>query len=467
MKERRLKYIIIISTLSILGLIFIQAYWVKNAIEIKESSFEQTVNKAIGKVVKRISLPTNSENIAFRQQKYLEGLILTRQLDSLSRLINDNELNEPGKITEYYHGQQLVDGYQYVLPFRNDTAVVNPLPDSIQRHSGKPGDRITHDNDKTSEKLNMPDDKSSVDITEVKKNYQELSEQLNNTLKAITQGANTKSPTPDSLFLDSIIRFELNQEKIFLRFFFGIYYPADDILIMADSVRHKEKLLSSGFAFNLFSGNQSTDNAYLLLYFPNQKNYLIKQTGHVLMVSVLLLTLLIFSLYYITRSILRQKRLSEMKNDFINNMTHEFKTPVSTISLACQALTDDDIEKTPAMLNTYIGMIEQENKRLGKLAENILQSALIEKAAINIRPEKLNIREITKDVAANFEMKVKQKEGEITIIDKLSETEMVADRTHLRNLLSNLIDNAIKYTPANPLIVIELEQQDHQLVINV
>ena len=152
--------------------------------------------------------------------------------------------------------------------------------------------------------------------------------------------------------------------------------------------------------------------------------------------------------------IIRQKRISDMKNDFINNMTHEFKTPISTISLACQVLTDDDISKSELLYKNYLNVISDENNRLGVMSEKILQTAILEKGHVKLRKEPFDIHSVIYDVIKNTKFQVQSKGGDV-VTEFLSDNSIInADKVHITNVIYNLVDNANKYTPENPLIKI-------------
>jgi len=175
----------------------------------------------------------------------------------------------------------------------------------------------------------------------------------------------------------------------------------------------------------------------------------------------------IFLFWYSLTTIIRQAKLSDLKNDFINNMTHEFKTPISTISLACQALTDKDMIKTTELYDTYISIIAEENKRLGGMAEKILQTALIDKGQLKLNQEWVNVHEVIEDVVKNIEIQIAQKGGKLNIQLHAERFIIKADRLHLSNLIYNLLDNANKYTFDNPLIEVGTEKDGDCLKIYV
>jgi two-component system phosphate regulon sensor histidine kinase PhoR len=204
-----------------------------------------------------------------------------------------------------------------------------------------------------------------------------------------------------------------------------------------------------------------------MIYFPNERGYLIGQMSDLLAISIILILIIIFSFTYTILTIYRQKRISEMKNDFINNMTHEFKTPISTISLACQALKDQDVNKTTEIYDAYIGVIGEENVRLGAMAEKILQSAVLEKRQIELKKEWFDLHEVIRDVVSKIGIQVQIKDGSINSSLKAEPSEIYADKVHITNVINNLLDNANKYTPQKPQIRISTMTVNTGVMISI
>ena len=149
-----------------------------------------------------------------------------------------------------------------------------------------------------------------------------------------------------------------------------------------------------------------------------------------------------------------------MRSDFINNMTHEFKTPISTISLACEALKDKDIVKTESLFDNYIGIIGEENSRLKSMSEKILQTAIIEKGELRLRTEWVELDEVIRDAVKKIKMQVESKKGQILLDLNGADIKLRADKLHLTNVILNLIDNANKYNLEVPEILISTEEAD-------
>jgi two-component system, OmpR family, phosphate regulon sensor histidine kinase PhoR len=267
--------------------------------------------------------------------------------------------------------------------------------------------------------------------------------------------------------LDSLISNELESRGVHTEFEFGIFSPVRNVMPVQKTGKYPKELLDKGFSFALFPSDLVSNPDYLMVYFPREKTFLISQLWQTLSVSLLFVLLIIFSFGYTVNTVLKQKKISEMKNDFINNMTHEIKTPISTISLACEALNDKEIIKSEGLFENYINVITEENKRLEILSERILQSALLEKGKIILKKSLVNIHELITETTNNIKLQIEKKGG--TLVSHLNATLPVieADRVHITNVLYNLLDNANKYTPYQPEIIVTTEDAYSGILISV
>ena len=219
----------------------------------------------------------------------------------------------------------------------------------------------------------------------------------------------------------------------------------------------------------LFPGNSLDEDLYVHIYFPKRKSFLIGEMWGPLLVNLALVLLIITAFVFMFRTILTQKKLSEMKTDFVSNMTHEFKTPISTISLACQAMNDSDMMGEAAVETSapYVKMISAENDRLGILVERILQSATLDKKEVRVRNEELNLNDIIVDITQRAKFGLTHPEGVLTVNVPDEILTAVGDRFHVSNMISNLIDNAIKYSEGKPVVDITLKKEGQKTLIVV
>ncbi|MBX2818529.1 MAG: HAMP domain-containing histidine kinase [Rhodothermaceae bacterium] len=202
-------------------------------------------------------------------------------------------------------------------------------------------------------------------------------------------------------------------------------------------------------------GAYASASPVVLLYFPNEHWYLLRSMGPTLLVSSLFAFLVLGCIGYAVFVILQQKQLSEVKTDFINNMTHEFKTPISTIALACEAMQDPQVDLPEGSRKHYLNMIATENDRLGTQVEKVLQMALLDKKDLGLKIEPVDIHELLQEIIDAFSLQLKQRNGTISTSLQAHPFIVQGDAMHLRQMFTNLIDNANKYSSETPDIYVE------------
>lgn len=267
--------------------------------------------------------------------------------------------------------------------------------------------------------------------------------------------------------VDSLMKIEFRNIGLNTKYEFGVYSPDRRTLTLMKTGQYHQELLASSFRYLLFPSEIFSPNNLLMVHFPNERQYLITRIWVLLALSVILIITIIFSFIYVITTVFRQKKLSEIKNDFINNMTHEFKTPISTISLACQALTDKDIVKSSTLYDTYLSIISEENNRLSGMAERILQSARLQKGEVVLKAEEINLHDVITDAIQKVSLQVEKKGGKITLEAMADNPVVFADRVHITNIIFNLLDNANKYTPWAPIILIKTKNISEGIVFSV
>jgi two-component system phosphate regulon sensor histidine kinase PhoR len=274
----------------------------------------------------------------------------------------------------------------------------------------------------------------------------------------------------DVAFLDSVIRTEIANDDLPKTYHFmvanefGIPIKFDQAPATYDT--QLDTLLTGKTA--LFPSNILDENFYLHLYFPKKGFFLVKEMWGSFTVSLTLIMLIVTALIFMFKTILAQEKISEVKNDFISNMTHEFKTPISTISLACEALGDKDmVSQGTDGAKPYVKMIQEENKRLSLLVERILQSAVLERGELKLLEEQILLNEIIHDVAQTAKFRIQGSGGEIRLDLPTELIHISSDKMHLTNIISNLVDNAIKYSEEAPNIEISLKRENKKLLLSV
>lgn len=208
-------------------------------------------------------------------------------------------------------------------------------------------------------------------------------------------------------------------------------------------------------------------NELLIIIVPDLANQVWYSLRWILVGAVTFFLIILAAFYVTVKTLLNQKKLSQIKSDFINNMTHEFKTPLATISLAVDALKSPKVQSNPEKGAYFTNIIKEENIRMNKHVETILQAAFLEKQELNLNLSKVSVHEMVREVAGTFELQLQDKNGQIDFLLNASNDAISADNTHFRNMISNLIDNAIKYSQDPVRIVVSSHSTKNYFVMRI
>lgn len=461
MNARLLRFIIFSITLAMIGLVSIQVYWVTDAYKQRNQQFIESVFKAMNDVIydyekhrvqKQMERLFDMSSMQEKMLEYMDSItnskstILKNKDGEIKQITIDISSNPSGLTNIFFSGNVPSMKYGFPDPF------------------GMKGfDRLTDMPMGDSDGLSQEEDKS--------KKAEFLSMHGQSLMETILHDfMNTYMETGynymDSAGLDSIIFQKLHDQGVTTKYEFAIYNPYLDSLICSRTT-HSKQLQKSDFRMPMSMGRYY-DEYMLVLYFPNQARYLFKNMIFQIISFFVLLVIIILLFYYIIHTIIRQKQVQEIKADLVNNITHELKTPISTISLACQAMEDPDLANSP-LRDNYINMINQENKRLALLVENVLQSALFEKGDFKLKIKSVDLHSRIDRAISGLSMQAKN--HGIEIKKELGSEDFVieGDEVMLTNLIFNLVDNAIKYfRPGEPQIVVRTSNNMwNQVVIEV
>jgi two-component system, OmpR family, phosphate regulon sensor histidine kinase PhoR len=401
MNAQRIRLIIGMMTLALVGVICLQIYWIGWNIRLNENQFDKLVLGAMNKVADRL--------------EYYENAAVVEAL---------NKTRSAGKIREAARYLESGDAYRRV-----DTAVIKEV---------KPVDTVR--------------DKSNVDMWEYMK---------------VSQLVDTK-PLSERIPLDLLgqwIQEEFDNVGINAARQFGVYSKERNSFVIVNGyfvVEDSSPQVTHGNAATLYNSQyrvamfqrDAESPGYLSLYFPNRTRLVWGSVIWPLILSVLFSGIILYCFWYTIRVIYRQKQLSEMKTDFINNMTHEFKTPIATISLATDSILSPIILGTPDKIRRFVDIIKQENRRMNSQVERVLQMALIDKKDFHLNLDELNVHDIIHQAVSNFSLQVEKREGTLTAQLNAQRPIIEGDATHIASVIHNLLDNANKYSPDKPLITI-------------
>lgn len=255
----------------------------------------------------------------------------------------------------------------------------------------------------------------------------------------------------NTMLLDSLVKTELAEMQIKIPYEYGIFNSVTKTFYAGHSPLYRQQLMVTHHKLSLSCLYKS--EAYVLgAYFPDERSMLYRRILIWLIMSFLFLGILIFGFTYTILSFLKQKKLSEMKTDFVNNMTHEFKTPIATISLASEMLMKPQVSGAEDRILKYAGIIYDENLRLKNQVEQVLRIAVLDKDKISLKLQKVDLHEVITQSVRNFNIIIRERNGVITTNLLAANCIVSADRMHLENMLTNLLDNANKYSPHAPQI---------------
>jgi two-component system, OmpR family, phosphate regulon sensor histidine kinase PhoR len=469
MKKIRLSIASILLGLSVVSLLIIQAFQMLQLYERKSTQFEQNQSTCIDKIAFRHEKAEDIRRYMQIVNRDFSGQykdILKEEFQNLlsakeSISIRDTNILINGKIEEYlvikgkaYDSISGVVAEQKVL-----ARDVREIRDLFQPQSGIQNGDSTRISIQLNQKV----------LQQIFKKAKFVNELM---MQAFRDNIyQTPERRIDALFLDSIIKRELSKEDLPDQYQFAITDEAGNWVNFSVFPSTYNKKIDTKICAKttLFPNNTLDEALYLYIYFPTKQAFILKEMKASFIISILLIVIVIIALIFMYKTIREQRKLSEIKSDFISNMTHEFKTPISTISLACQALSDKDMvkEETQHQIQPFVKMIHQENKRLEILVESILHSAVLDKGEIRHNNVMLDLKEITQNLVQNAQFRIQGKEGVIQFKTIGESFEVFGDKMHVTNLVANLIDNAIKYSLEKIEVDIILENANKTITLTV
>jgi len=398
------------------GLLYLQVEYVSTILKTSNEQFNETVKRSLHQVSKNLEL---DETRAYLEEDIMRGesnYMYQNQIISQERF----QLQIQGNGTTF---SQSIDRTQ-LRNFGNQT--FEPLS-SLQPQ--------TSANNLVSTSKNLQEI--------IKRRYQYQRGLFEEVILGIMNTTNLKpiEERVDFNRLNDYLRIEFLNNGLDVPYLFFIMNKDGQIVYQNGDVQPSAPDLVTQV---LFPGDPPSRQNYLKVQFPTKKDY-IAQSATLLVPSGIFSLLLLVTFVVTIFSIFRQKKLSEMKNDFINNMTHELKTPVSTISLAAQMLKDSDITKSPDVFKHISGVINDETKRLGFLVEKVLQMSLFERQKATLKLKELDANDLIATIANTFTLKVEKYGGAIDIDLQAEDSTIYVDEMHITNVLFNLMDNAVKY----------------------
>jgi len=437
MRKTTIWILIIFMILTFVGLIVLQARYVRVNAEMIENQFNDNVQRSLFQTVSLVEENEALEylgqtlegtNYSTNQNKYLnmdaKNIRLKNNIDSMARnlKLTSEQINRPSIRLSTSHGKASIEETSHYLQekFKQNFSRSKTILDQAVFRWMK-----GIDEKEISERVNF--------------------EELNGIMEKV-----------------------LVNNGVNLPFFYTIVDRQGKIIYTCHKEIHEGVLNQKNniYTQKLFPFEESSKAAYLQVIFPTKQNYILNSMN-LLLPSIALVTLILIIFIVAIIIIFRQKQLNNIKNDFVNNMTHELKTPISTISLASQMLQDPGVGKTPETLKHISNVIKDETKRLSLQVEKVLQMAIFEKDKSILKLNEIKLNSLILDIIGNFSLKVTSKGGKIS--SKLSATSDLAliDEVHFTNVIFNLMDNALKYSDKPLLLTVETWNEKDNLLISI
>jgi len=410
---------------ALVGILIIQYVWIKNSIDESHQKFDSAVNTMLVRIANRFE---QNESMWFYTQK--------------KNFHQYFEVNQPYLDSIY----ELIDSLKKVM-----IASANK-------------NRSSSDYESLKEYLSL-----DATINQLQKIAFNHSTQMQNWIEWIFFEYQSQNiPLIDriiSVNLPEIIEEEKIIQNLNLPMEYAVYEP-ESRKVVYSTPDFRQSSDDNVYQIDLYSRSIPGSSPILIMKIPGKRQFILKSLQWLLVITFILITIILAIFYYTIMVILKQTKLSIAKTDFINNMTHEFKTPIATINLAVDALqkvlTDNNIPK-----NTFTSIIKQETRRMHRHIDQILQIAYLEKGDVLINLNNHNLVDIVNEVISRFELRIKELSGTIQFKYDSDELCCIADKDHLMNALSNIVDNAIKYNENPPMVEITTQTRQDYLLIAV
>ncbi len=451
MSKRIFILLIVLMSTALIGIIAVQIYWIKSSVEIREKQFTNDVLFALAKV---------SDNIQEREiSDYYEEF--GSAIDSLNRS------NESGK-TDFF--------FRRIDTSRNE---VFTLRQSILETNTKTSSELFGDEPIDFRSFFSEKEKEIAQLTSEDDDFEEITPQeriyvvgrLTN-LEKLQYESYFREIAPSRPIYDRVSKneIELNLDNelrnrgVETSFEYGVY--EEGLATKVKSNRFKKEKNKS-YSVPLFIDEDGNSSYKLYVSFPKKEKFILASIANILALSAVFILIIILAFASALYQLIRQKQISEIKTDFINNMTHEFKTPIATINLALDAIKNPKIIDDRDKVMRYAGMIREENKRMHGQVENVLRISRLEKNQLDLSKNVADLHDIIDEAVTHVDLIVKDKGGYIKTHMEASLTEIMASKFHLTNVVVNMLDNAIKYTKESPKIDIYTENAGNHILLKI
>jgi len=456
MNKRLFVLLVILMSLSLIGIIFVQGFWIKKSFEDKQEQFSNTVSQVLNRVTDKIE----KRELKDYSDRYLSlkdsiGEFKSSQLSNIFFIDRDINSNE---IRLYEHGI-LEEDYNIASTFFD----IGNGDDSttIKNYLSKRTTTIFK------EDYDLDGNRRGLEKVQSLSKIGELSSIDKAQWDDVFSKYAKKVPVHERVSkqeIELLLNRELENYGFFVDFEYGVYSRGLPTKVKSRKFKPSASTL---YKAPIFKDSEGDTNFSLLINFPKKEKFLFGQILSMALLSLLFTLVIVVAYAGAIYQLIRQKQISEIKSDFINNMTHEFKTPIATINLAVEAIKNPKIMGDQEKTLKYLQMIRDENKRMHAQVENVLRISRLEKNQLDISKDRVDVHDIINDAIAHVELIVADHGGYIETHLEAERTEILASEMHFTNVIVNILDNAIKYSPKAPKIDIYTEVAKNFIVIKI
>jgi two-component system, OmpR family, phosphate regulon sensor histidine kinase PhoR len=475
MNKKIITGLILIMGISIVGIIIIQLVWMNNAIKVKNELFDRNVNEALTNATNR--LETLQDFKLINHFAFEEGnpeMLLPPPPPPPPNLgISGQKKNHSGpesphdrEIKMIVHAGKSKNGFSYRIETRNDSLrnieeEIIVETDSLEQKLGKVYITGINKFDSITERLSLISDSANG----LKNRIERKTVRLKQVANQVVQEISTWEEEVHIERVNEALKKELENRNIIIPFQLAILKDSviTDHTDLADTLQLKQ----SNYMVKLFPNGIFENKTMISVYFPDKDSFIYQTLNWLLLISLVFSIIVLLSFAFSIYFLLKQKKISEMKTDFINNMTHEFKTPLATISVASDSIINLKVIEDPARIKYFVDMIKKENTRMNRQVEDILTIARLESKDFEFKWEAFDLHEVIEEAIQSIELQVEKKGGKITRELTAENPVATSDPSHFANVVYNLLDNANKYSINAPEIKISTRNKGDGLIVSV
>lgn len=451
MNKKLFTLLVILMSLSLIGIIFVQAYFINNSLETKEGQFSFNVKKALNY--------TTTQLADYEYKKYVKALnkIIsdgrdpdTTAIRNITVYKQDNTTNQiivynTGILEENFKVPSLIDLNIDSLDLSNFKGKTTT---KIYDNNFFAGDMVTSNEQSFEKVLNMDKLQKATFETQYKS-------EIKNT--PIHQRVT-------SLDIQNLLSKKLKEDNIDIDFEFAIFH--DNIGTKIQSKNFDQSLIPL-LGVPIFLDDNDESDFMLFINFPERKKFIISSIIVVTLLAMLFTLIIIIAYTSALYQLIKQRKISQMKSAFINNMTHEFKTPIATINLALDAIRNPKIISDKEKVLRYLQIIKEENKRMNAQVENVLRISQLQKKQLNISKDRHKLHDLIEDAITHVELIVEDRKGYIKTHFNAVKSSVLANQTYFTNVIVNVLDNAVKYSNEAPQIDVYTENVGNNILLSI